>query len=128
MKLKLSLIWWPFAFFLLFAVIFLSFYKISMEAGFSLSDKLMHIIAYFSLMLFFSQLFQSAKAHLILAVLFTILGGLIEIGQGFTGYREASVLDLFANMIGIFIAWFLVALGAYRLFWFIEYHILRLKS
>lgn len=61
-------------------------------------DKLNHLFAYGLLMYWFAQL-DGRRMHLAMQLL--ALGAGLEIVQGFTGYREASGLDMLANALGI---------------------------
>lgn len=61
-------------------------------------DKLNHLVAYALLMFWFAQL---TAQWLRLAAALLALGGVLELAQGLTGHREASVLDMLANVLGI---------------------------
>ncbi len=71
-----------------------------------INDKLAHAIAYFSLMTWFGQL-HAGLARVALALL--MLGALLEILQGMTGYRDMSLADLAADAIGIGLGWIAAA-------------------
>lgn len=61
-------------------------------------DKLNHLAAYALLMFWFAQL--TPRWALLTAGLLA-LGGLLELAQGLTGYREASLQDMLANALGL---------------------------
>ena len=70
-------------------------------------DKYAHTFAYFVLMGWFTQIYQQKKRVLILAVGFVLMGILIEILQGFSGYRQFDYYDMLANSSGVLLGWLL---------------------
>ena len=72
------------------------------------SDKLGHFIAYFALMSWFVQLYKR-RTHLILLLLFVLMGISIEVLQGQTVYRLFELADIVANSLGALCAWALAA-------------------
>ena len=77
-----------------------------------LSDKSLHAMAYF--LLAFCWFYAVYKSNRIRVSTFTValitiaFGMVIEALQGgFTSYREADVLDMLANSIGVFLAYLL---------------------
>jgi VanZ family protein len=68
-------------------------------------DKLNHLVAYATLMAWWSQLHVSSAKRLRLALSFTALGILMEFVQGYTPTRQPEVLDALANMAGILLGW-----------------------
>lgn len=68
------------------------------------NDKVGHFLAYATLTLNFSLLFNEfSKKHLILLVGIIIYGTAIEFLQGFIPGRQPSFLDILANTGGAFI-------------------------
>lgn len=65
-------------------------------------DKLHHLSAYFTLAAWWIQL---GARHLRVFAAFVALGAALEVVQGFTGYRQASLLDLAANTLGVTLGW-----------------------
>jgi VanZ family protein len=63
-------------------------------------DKLMHVLTYAMLALWFIQL-APAERWIRIALWFMGMGVAIEIAQGQTGYRYFSFADMVANAIGI---------------------------
>jgi len=75
--------------------------QIDLEQG----DKLQHLIAYGSLMLWFAQVRTGAAERRATALLLLALGIGLELAQGLTGYREMSVADAAANAAGVALGW-----------------------
>lgn len=67
-------------------------------------DKLYHCIAYFSLAYWWFMLFPAGRSRLLLAVLFTLMGVMLEVLQSFHPIRHLDVLDMLANASGVVIA------------------------
>lgn len=73
-------------------------------------DKILHLSAYFVLTLSWLLAFYKSeklkiKVNLIIVAVF-IYGIIIEVLQGvLTSYRQADLFDIFANLVGIIIAW-----------------------
>ena len=72
-------------------------------------DKLLHGVAYASLMLWFGQLPRSTRAGYALMLL--ALGAVLERLQGLTPVRSADLYDWFADAIGVVFALGLLAKG-----------------
>lgn len=68
----------------------------------SYNDKLGHLLAYFTLMAWFGQI-HGARMKPVLALL--AMGALIELLQGWSGYRDMSGLDMLANAAGVATGW-----------------------
>ncbi len=62
-------------------------------------DKIGHLLAYFTLVFWFSQLYLPPR-HLRLLVLFIAMGVVIEFLQAATGYRTFQLADMAANTLG----------------------------
>ncbi len=75
--------------------------------GFEQSDKLSHIIAYMTLMLWFANIYPQRSYQLRLAIGFFAMGVCLELLQGLTGYRTFKYTDMLANGIGILLALYL---------------------
>ncbi|WP_372746070.1 VanZ family protein [Lutibacter sp.] len=81
------------------------------------SDKLMHLAAYFlisiSWLLTFKNNGNIFKINRLIFVLILLYGILIEVLQGvFTSYRQFDLLDILANFIGIltgFVVFFIIS-------------------
>lgn len=87
---------------LLIAVAILSMVALDFtQKIFHWQDKLHHLIAY--AVLFWCLLGGYAEQHRLwtLAVSLAVFSGLVEFAQSYTGYRQADLMDLLANCIGI---------------------------
>ena len=72
--------------------------KIDLEHG----DKLGHLAAYGSLMLWFALLY---RRRIYYALGFAAMGVGLEYVQGWTGYRSFEVADMVANTLGVLCGW-----------------------
>ncbi len=72
-------------------------------------DKVYHFSAYFSLMLWWAQVY-TGRSRLRMLWLVIAFGIFIEFVQPFTG-RSFEVADMFANSFGAFTAWWLANRG-----------------
>ena len=68
-------------------------------------DKVGHLIAYFILMGWFAQIYQTPRQRISYLVGFILLGILLEILQGLGGIRTADWTDELANSFGVLLAW-----------------------
>lgn len=68
-------------------------------------DKIQHLCAYAGLMLWFVQVISAGLPRARAAGWLVSLGVGLEVAQGFTGYREASLLDALANTAGVCLGW-----------------------
>jgi VanZ family protein len=75
--------------------------QIDMQEG----DKVQHLVAYASLMLWFAQVQPGRSERRITALLLVALGIALELAQGLTDYRSLSVLDMAANTTGVALGW-----------------------
>jgi len=74
---------------------------------FAFADKVKHFIAYSVLMGWFGQLYSARKAQILWALVFSLLGVVLEFAQGWSGYRFFDVGDMAANTIGVLLGWWL---------------------
>ena len=65
-----------------------------------LSDKFVHVIAYFGLAILGSFVFRAQRSFLLLFVLLCAMGGVIELLQAFSPGRTPDVVDALANGAG----------------------------
>ncbi|MCG3202561.1 MAG: hypothetical protein NFCOHLIN_02446 [Gammaproteobacteria bacterium] len=79
----------------------------SLEQGW---DKVYHLLAYLTLMLWFAQACERRHWPL-LGLLCIVLGILLEFAQRYGGYRTFSYDDMLANVGGVAVAWLLAAAG-----------------
>lgn len=66
-------------------------------------DKLQHALAYFAMTAWFCNL-TAPRLHTRVGLRFLAMGGVLELLQGFTGYRSSEWLDLLADAVGIVLA------------------------
>ena len=90
---------------LIVAIIFLSLTPYPIKFHIPHGDKLNHVVAYATLMAWWSQLHVSSARRLRLALTFTALGIAMEVAQGYTPTRQPDVLDALANTAGILPGW-----------------------
>ncbi|MGE5624370.1 MAG: VanZ family protein [Bacillota bacterium] len=70
-------------------------------------DKLEHFTAFLLLTAWFSAAFTGRRRGLIIVCLFLVLGGVIELVQGWSGFRDAEWLDWAADCAGVAVgAWY----------------------
>ena len=72
------------------------------------SDKWHHALAYFACMFFWGQCYLAPAQRLKLAIIFILMGALIECLQGLTDYRSFEWLDMLADAVGVVLAWLVV--------------------
>lgn len=88
-------------------IAYLSLIKItSTKASFANSDKIYHLIAYFTLTFFWLfSFYKKKKLKSIIVILCISYGVIIEILQGIcTTYRTADFKDIIANALGCILA------------------------
>jgi VanZ family protein len=71
-------------------------------------DKIVHMIGYFCLFLWFAQIYHRRHYWRPIAGLI-LLGITIEFAQGFTAYRSFEIADMFANTSGVLLGWLVSA-------------------
>jgi len=72
------------------------------------SDKLGHFAAYAALMAWWHQIDRNAWR---LALLFIVMGLLLEILQSLSGFRQGDIFDLAANTFGVVLGWLFARMG-----------------
>lgn len=75
--------------------------------GFDQSDKLGHLVAYSTLMLWFANIYHGRKERASLILLFIAMGAVLELLQGLVGYRTFQYADMIFNTAGVFLGWLL---------------------
>lgn len=65
-----------------------------------LNDKALHFIAYFGLAAMAAAAFKNRRPAILASLGLIVLGGVLEIVQGFTG-RDMSFYDELANTVGV---------------------------
>lgn len=66
-----------------------------------------HLIAYSTLMLWFSQIHTRLRSRVAYATGFALMGLALEFAQGLTGYRTFDLFDAAANSCGVALGWLL---------------------
>ncbi|PWB59288.1 MAG: VanZ family protein [Nitrosomonadales bacterium] len=69
------------------------------------ADKLEHLISYAMLMGWFCQIYSARRQRIYLALACLAFGGIIELLQGWSGYRTADWLDWLADSLGVILGW-----------------------
>jgi VanZ family protein len=64
-------------------------------------DKLQHLLAYAVLCWFLLCAYEKQHKLWILAILLAVFSSLVEVAQSYAGSRQADVMDLMANCLGI---------------------------
>ncbi len=72
------------------------------------NDKWHHALAYFACMFVWGQWVILPVPRLKLAIVFIVMGALIEVLQGMTSYRAFEWLDMVADTVGVVLAWMVV--------------------
>lgn len=103
---KLRKLWLFIGWFLVALVVLLSLMPNPPSIDFSASDKVGHMLAYATLMLWFLQLYPAHRRLYIAAALLS-LGIVLELLQGLTAFRSLEYLDAMANTGGIILGWLL---------------------
>jgi VanZ family protein len=83
-------------------------------------DKLDHILAYATLMLWFAWLYARNSARLGFASGFVALGVALEFAQSLTDYRSFEVADMAADGLGVALGWLIVCSPLPNLFVLVE--------
>lgn len=99
-RLWLSLSWT-----LVLSVIYLSLTPAPIQIPGAGGDKLGHLLAYGTLMVWFSNLYENSIPRVILATGFVAMGIALEFVQGWTGFRTFEIADMAANASGVLVGW-----------------------
>ena len=108
--LKLRFLWITIGYALAASVVLLSLTSNPVDTGleFPYQDKLFHVLAYFTLMAWFGQIYHDKFQRNMIAVVFVFMGFTLEYLQSFDPNRYAEIGDMFANMTGVAIGFLLV--------------------
>jgi VanZ family protein len=107
LPLLLRRIWWAIGWFGVALAVYLSLMHNPPTLDVEQGDKLQHLAAYGTLMLWFSQLSVGLRRRRLTAVALVALGIAIEYMQLATGYRDFSDADRVADAIGVALGWIL---------------------
>jgi VanZ family protein len=89
----------------------------------SLNDKVLHMLAYTALMLWFAGIVPQRRYYQ-LALALLAYGMIIELLQSLTVYRSMELADLFADAGGLVLGWILAKLGLWRWCEWLEHRVL----
>lgn len=103
--LKYKLLWLSIGYLMVVFVIYSSLSTSDLVLDIKVSDKLMHVLGYFGLMGWFMQIYRGRRAGFLLAVVFIAMGVALEFLQDLGGVRYFEVADMFANTLGVLLAW-----------------------
>jgi VanZ family protein len=100
--LKLTGLWQAMGWVYVALVIYYSLHPSPPELpSFQGADKLAHLSVYAIMMLWFGFIYLPGQRLLILGVFFVLLGIVLDLVQGATGYRSMELLDMIANAGGV---------------------------
>lgn len=77
------------------------------------ADKLGHLLAYGWLMGWFANLYHARHARVVFAVVFVLMGIVLEFLQGMGSARMFEYADMLANSLGVLLA-YVLTLGSLR--------------
>ncbi len=87
------------------AIVWLSVTPRPPQIDLAQGDKLGHLAAYGTLMVWFALLYPARRTRIACAGAFVALGVALEFVQGALGYRTFDVLDMAANTAGVLLGW-----------------------
>jgi VanZ family protein len=90
---------------LVLGVIYLSLTPAPIQIPMAEGDKLGHLLAYGTLMVWFSNLYENSTTRVMLAIGFVAMGIALEFIQGWTGFRTFEIADMAANASGVCVGW-----------------------
>jgi VanZ family protein len=114
-ELRLRLLWLSIGYLLVATVLYLSLTsKLPIEIGglFDYEDKLYHAVAYFILMAWFAQIYHQSNQRIIIALIFTVMGLMVEYLQSLNPARYAEFGDMIANAAGVILGFSLTLSSA----------------
>lgn len=88
-------------------VIYQSLTPAPIEVEVGEGNRLGHLAAYGTLMIWYCQLYTRRSMRLACMIGFALLGIGLEVAQGFTGYRTFDPADMMANAAGTALGWLL---------------------
>ncbi len=104
--LRFRFLWLAIGYSLVMLVFFLSLTSSPVDMGmhFAYEDKLYHAFAYFTLMIWFAQIYHDRLQRNMIALVFVIMGLGLEYLQSFDPARMAEFGDMLANTSGVILA------------------------
>ena len=107
LRFRYRTLWLAIGWALVLAIVYLSLTPHPIEIQVEEGDKMGHLLAYGTLMLWFAQLYDTTKARCLLAVGCVALGVGLEFAQIFTDARSFELADMAADAAGAGIGWVL---------------------
>jgi VanZ family protein len=95
-------VWLALGWLLVLVVVYLSLTPAPPPAVMTFGDKIGHVAAYAALMGWWHQIDRNAYR---LALIFVLMGLVLEILQSLSGYRQGDIFDMAANTVGVGIGW-----------------------
>ena len=106
--LKLRFFWLAIGYGLVTFVVYMSVSSNPIQGpDFPFQDKFFHALAYFALMSWFAQIYHDKFQRNMIAVVFLLMGLLMEYIQSFDPNRMAEMADVLANALGVFFGFIL---------------------
>jgi VanZ family protein len=95
-------LWRFLGWFLVLVVVYLSLTPRPPPSNIELGDKIGHLAAYAGLMGWWLQIHRRPER---LALLFVLMGLVLEVLQSLSGFRNGDVFDMAANTLGVGLGW-----------------------
>lgn len=110
-ELRFGRLWLLIGYGLIALIVYLSVTSspVEVDTGLPYQDKLFHMLAYFTLTGWFVQLYPSRRHINVWALVFVLMGLLLEYVQSFDPQRTAEFADMIANTIGVTLGYALSA-------------------
>ncbi|MBL4712652.1 MAG: VanZ family protein [Gammaproteobacteria bacterium] len=107
--LKLRFLWLAIGYALVVLVVYLSLTSNPVEivGSFPYKDKFFHALAYFTLMLWFAQIYHDKFQRNMIALVLVFMGASLEYFQSFDPNRFSEAGDLLANTVGVLLGFIL---------------------
>jgi len=102
-ELKMRFLWLAIGYALVVLVVYLSLTSSPVDPGLNIpyEDKIYHAFAYFVLMAWFSQIYHDKFQRNMIAMVFIVMGFMMEYLQSFDPKRFAEAGDILANITGV---------------------------
>ncbi len=104
-SLRFSRLWLAIGWLLVLFVIYLSVTPAPVEIPGPEGDKAGHLLAYATLMAWFSQVYRVSSRRLQIACAFIALAVGLEFVQRYIGYRTFEIFDMLASAAGVLVGW-----------------------
>jgi len=103
--LRFNKVWLAIGWLLVALVIYLSLTPQPLQIPGAEGDKVGHWLAYATLMLWFSQIYDMSLERLQVACALVALAIGLEFAQRYTGYRTFEIADMVAGAAGVCVGW-----------------------